>query len=103
VEEDPETNGFDRSVWSTAMINGDGRVRSRPGVLGAVGGLDFDVTQFGPLALGGFMVVLGSGVLALLPLLRANPRTFIPPMMFNNAGNMGSIVTIPLVIFFALS
>src|SRR5262245_8869878 len=36
-------------------------------------------------------VVLGSGVLALIAakLLRADPRTFVPPMMFNNSGNMG--------------
>jgi hypothetical protein len=66
-------------------------------VFSVLSGRDFDVTQFGPLALGGFAVVLGSGVLALalLPLLRANPRTFIPPMMFNNSGNMG----IPLAVF----
>ncbi|WP_423197928.1 MULTISPECIES: AEC family transporter [unclassified Cupriavidus] len=42
-------------------------------------------------------VVLGSGLLALVAarLLRADPRTFVPPMMFNNSGNMG----LPLSVF----
>jgi len=42
-------------------------------------------------------VVLGSGVLAwaLARLLKADPRTFVPPMMFNNCGNMG----LPLSVF----
>ncbi|RLK46010.1 AEC family transporter [Cupriavidus plantarum] len=42
-------------------------------------------------------VVLGSGVLAYVAarLLRADPRTFVPPMMFNNSGNMG----LPLSVF----
>lgn len=42
-------------------------------------------------------VVLGSGVLALgvARLLGADPRTFVPPMMFNNSGNMG----LPLSVF----
>ncbi len=42
-------------------------------------------------------MVLGSGLL-LLPLawlLRINLKTFLPPMMFNNSGNMG----IPLILF----
>jgi hypothetical protein len=36
-------------------------------------------------------VVLGSGLLAwpFAKLLRADHRTFVPPMMFNNCGNMG--------------
>jgi malate permease and related proteins len=43
------------------------------------------------LALGGATVILGSG-LAALPLTRLTSiqsKTFIPPMMFRNAGNMG--------------
>ncbi|KJK22066.1 transporter [Burkholderiaceae bacterium 16] len=42
-------------------------------------------------------VVLGSGLLAWLGarLLQVDPRTFVPPMMFNNCGNMG----LPLSVF----
>ncbi|OQX10947.1 MAG: transporter [Thiothrix lacustris] len=57
----------------------------------------FDFLAFRDLAIGGIAVVLGSGLL-LLPLawlLRINLKTFLPPMMFNNSGNMG----IPLILF----
>ncbi len=57
----------------------------------------FDFVAYRDLAIGGVAVVLGSGLL-LLPLawlLRINLKTFLPPMMFNNSGNMG----IPLVLF----
>lgn len=57
----------------------------------------FDFVAYRDLAIGGIAVVLGSGLL-LLPiawLLRINLKTFLPPMMFNNSGNMG----IPLVLF----
>jgi malate permease and related proteins len=48
------------------------------------------------LAIGGAMVVLGSGVV-LWPVVRwlgLETKTFLPPMMFNNSGNMG----IPLLL-----
>lgn len=54
-------------------------------------GRAFDLKTYGFLALGGLIVVLGSGVL-LLPLTRVlniQPKTFIPPMMFTNTGNLG--------------
>lgn len=57
----------------------------------------FDFMALRDLAIGGVAVILGSGLL-LLPLawlLRINLKTFLPPMMFNNSGNMG----IPLVLF----
>lgn len=57
----------------------------------------FDFSGYWGLALGGIAVVLGSGVL-LLPIALAfkiNLKTFLPPMMFNNSGNMG----IPLILF----
>ncbi|RLA21362.1 MAG: AEC family transporter [Gammaproteobacteria bacterium] len=53
--------------------------------------------QFGGLALGGTIVVLGSGLL-LLPvsrLLGFSPTAFLPSMMFNNSGNLG----LPLAVF----
>jgi len=54
-------------------------------------GRAFDLKTYGFLALGGFIVVLGSGLL-LWPVVRwlkIHPKTFIPPMMFTNTGNLG--------------
>jgi predicted permease len=44
-----------------------------------------------PLALGGIAVVLGSGLIAwpVAKLMKVDTRTLLPPMMFNNSGNMG--------------
>jgi predicted permease len=53
--------------------------------------------QFGGLALGGVIVVLGSGLL-LFPVARLlgfQPSAFLPSMMFNNSGNLG----LPLAVF----
>lgn len=52
--------------------------------------------DYGELALAGCIVVLGSGIVLwpLTRLLGLDYRTFLPPMMFNNAGNMG----IPLLV-----
>ena len=46
---------------------------------------------FWQLALAGTAVVIGSGLLAwpAAVALGYRPRTFVPPMMFNNSGNMG--------------
>ncbi|QBM18725.1 hypothetical protein MARI_28670 [Marinobacter sp. JH2] len=52
--------------------------------------------DYGWLALAATVVVLGSGII-LYPLARVlglNLKTFLPPMMFNNSGNMG----IPLLV-----
>ena len=52
---------------------------------------DFELAAFGGLALAGALVVLGSGVLA-WPVARLagwRVKTFVPPMMFSNSGNMG--------------
>jgi hypothetical protein len=54
------------------------------------------IRHLGPMALAAAIVVLGSGLL-LWPLVAASPwssKTFLPPMMFNNVGNMG----IPLIL-----
>ncbi|MHB8534675.1 MAG: AEC family transporter [Sulfuricaulis sp.] len=58
---------------------------------------DFHLSAYGPLALGGIAVVLGSGLLALpvAKLARLPFKTFVPPMMFSNAGNIG----LPLAVF----
>jgi predicted permease len=52
---------------------------------------DFDLLSNSRLILGSIGVVLGSGLLAwpFARLLHEDPRTFVPPMMFNNCGNMG--------------
>jgi predicted permease len=56
----------------------------------------FQFTSYGYLALAAAAIVLGSGLL-LLPVCMffgLNKKTFLPPMMFNNSGNLG----LPLVI-----
>ncbi len=60
-------------------------------------GKDFRLVEFGWLALGCLAIVLGSGLLA-IPVARAARiplKTFVPPMMFTNAGNIG----LPLAVF----
>ena len=60
-------------------------------IFSALASKDFDLLANGGLILGGIGVVLGSGLLAwpFARLLHEDPRTFVPPMMFNNCGNMG--------------
>lgn len=56
----------------------------------------FNLPQFQSLAIGAAVVILGSGLL-LFPvckLLNTRPKTFLPPMMFSNSGNLG----LPLII-----
>jgi predicted permease len=65
-------------------------------VFSALASRDADLAAYGPLALAGLLLVLGSGLLA-WPIARAARvavRTFAPPMMFVNSGNMG----IPLLV-----
>jgi len=52
---------------------------------------DFELAANLPLIAGSIGVVLGSGLLAwpFAKLLHQDPRTWVPPMMFNNCGNMG--------------
>ena len=59
-------------------------------------GSDYALTDYLYLSLGCVFVVLGSGVIA-WPVARAlgyQWKTLVPPMMFNNCGNMG----LPLVV-----
>jgi len=54
------------------------------------------IGHLGPMVIGVTIVVLGSGLL-LWPVIAISPwstKTFLPPMMFNNVGNMG----IPLIL-----
>ena len=56
-----------------------------------------DLISLWPLVVAAIIIVLGSGLLAwpFAKLSGQNPRTFVPPMMFNNCGNMG----LPLALF----
>jgi predicted permease len=66
-------------------------------VVSAFASKDFELGEQLPLLACCVLVVLGSGLLA-WPVARMfglAPRTFVPPMMFNNSGNMG----LPLAIF----
>ena len=60
-------------------------------VFAALASKSFDITRYSELALGGVAVILGSGLLAwpFVRLLKVDYKTFLPPMMFNNSGNMG--------------
>lgn len=65
-------------------------------VFAALASKEFDFAHYWQLAAGGAAVILGSGLLAwpVARLLKVDARTFVPPMMFNNSGNMG----IPLIV-----
>jgi predicted permease len=65
-------------------------------VFAALASKSFDFAHYWQLVLGGVAVVLGSGLLAwpVARLLKVDVKTFVPPMMFNNSGNMG----IPLIV-----
>jgi malate permease and related proteins len=60
-------------------------------VFTALAAKDFDLLRNATLILTGILITLGSGLLAwpMARLLGYDPRTFVPPMMYNNCGNMG--------------
>jgi predicted permease len=60
-------------------------------IFSALSSKAFDVRNDALLLAGSVGIVVGSGLLAwpVARLLRENARTFVPPMMFNNCGNMG--------------
>ena len=60
-------------------------------IFSALASKDFDVGANRMLLVGSIGVVLGSGLLSwpFARLMHADARTFVPPMMFNNCGNMG--------------
>lgn len=60
-------------------------------VFAAMAGKSFDLASFGPLALGGLIVLASCGLLSwpIARLLDIQPKTLVPPMMFNNSGNIG--------------
>lgn len=60
-------------------------------VFTALAGKDFDLAHNGTLILAGALISVGSGLLAwpLARLFGYDVRSFVPPMMYNNCGNMG--------------
>ena len=60
-------------------------------IFSALSSKSFDAVGDAMLMVGSVGIVLGSGLLAwpVARLLKQDPRTFVPPMMFNNCGNMG--------------
>jgi len=60
-------------------------------IFSALASKEFDIGESKLLMAGSVAIVLGSGLLAwpIARLLQADHRTFVPPMMFNNCGNMG--------------
>ncbi|MEC5397950.1 AEC family transporter [Uliginosibacterium sp. H1] len=60
-------------------------------IFGALASRDFDVAQFRWTAIAMIIVVALSGVVAwgLSRMLKVAPKTFVPPMMYGNSGNLG--------------
>lgn len=60
-------------------------------VFSALASKDFDLLGYRWLLLASLAIVIGSGLLAwpVARLMGVDIRTFLPPMMFNNCGNMG--------------
>lgn len=60
-------------------------------IFSALASRDFSIFDNRWLLLASALIVLGSGVLAygVARVAAVQPRTFVPPMMFNNCGNMG--------------
>ncbi|MGB0466386.1 MAG: AEC family transporter [Pontibacterium sp.] len=56
----------------------------------------FNLGAYQELAIGAVLIVLGSGLLLwpLCRLINIQPKTFLPPMMFSNSGNLG----LPLIV-----
>jgi len=60
-------------------------------VFTSLAGEDFQLRGNVAFVTAGVIVILASGLIAwpIARLARVSPRTFVPPMMFNNCGNMG--------------
>lgn len=60
-------------------------------IFSALAGKPFQLSDLTMVAIGGAVIVLGSGLLGwpIARLLGYAPKTLLPPMMFKNSGNMG--------------
>jgi len=58
---------------------------------------DFHLQEFSTLAIAAAIIIVASGLLAwpIAQILKYDSKTFVPPMMFSNSGNMG----LPLAVF----
>lgn len=83
-------------------------------VFAALAAKDFRIGQFLPLAFAALAVIIGSGILgfALARACGIAAKTLVPPMMFNNCGNLGLPLAVlafgdqalaPAVVMFMLS
>ena len=66
-------------------------------IFSVLSGEGFELARYAELAFAAMLVVLGSGLLAwpFARLVGYSSKVFLPPMMFNNSGNMG----LPLALF----
>ena len=60
-------------------------------VFAALANKEFHISEYIPLTFATLVIVIGSGLAgwALAKAAGLQPRTFVPPMMFNNCGNLG--------------
>nr|MCU0951806.1 AEC family transporter [Burkholderiaceae bacterium] len=60
-------------------------------VFGAMAGSDFRIVEYLPLAAAGVVSIIALGLIGLgvARALNIAPKTLVPPMMFNNCGNIG--------------
>ena len=83
-------------------------------VFGALAGKEFHLAQYLSLLGAAFLVIAGSGLVgwAVARLAGIDPKTLVPPMMFNNCGNLGLPLAVlafgpdalaPAVVLFTLS
>ena len=83
-------------------------------VFGALASKEFHLDQYLPLLGAAFLVIAGSGLVgwAVARLAGIDPKTLVPPMMFNNCGNLGLPLAVlafgadalaPAVVLFTLS
>ena len=83
-------------------------------VFAALANKDFHIVEFLPLSAATFAIVVGSGLTGwlLARLSRIPPKTFVPPVMFNNCGNLGlplavlafgDVALAPMVVMFMVS
>ncbi|THF62893.1 AEC family transporter [Pseudothauera nasutitermitis] len=83
-------------------------------VFAALANKEFHISEFVPLSIATLVVVLGSGAAGwlLARAARVEVRTLVPPMMFNNCGNLGlplavlafgDIALAPAVVMFMVS
>lgn len=97
-----EANRLNMDVFTPALV------------FSALAASQVEATQYVPLAVAALIVIIGSGLAGrlLAPLIGADPRTLVPPMMFNNCGNLGIPVALlafgeeglpAAVVLFALS